>query len=357
MKRRVFYTALLLVALLTLAACVKEDYFGKSNLKQVFYFNVPNQLGAATILQDSLKIYITVAPGTDVTALAPDSVLLSTFATITPGVGMPQDFSTAVPYTVTAEDGSFVVYEVFVEEQGSEPQLENTGFDDWYTPTGKNYQQPGLNSSSIWATANDGVTTTGNSNYNTTPELVSGTDYLAKLETKDLGPLAQVTGQRIGAATLFTGKFVLNITDPPASAQFGIPFTARPASFTASLNYFAGTPYKNGNNQTLNKTDSADVYVLLENRNDPTAIKRVATGWLRMGASAGTSLEAITVNMIYGPLPETAPDYQKPINNLYAGSGDKVTHITVVFASSAQGILYEGGIGSTLKVNNFRLNY
>lgn len=355
--KRSLHIAPLFVLMLMVAACVKEDYFGKSAFKQIFYFNVPGQLGDAVIQQDSFKIYITVAPGTAITQLAPDSIRVSTFATIAPALGMPQDFSEPVAYTVTAEDGSAVVYEVLVEEQGSEPQLDNSGFDNWYTPSGKNYQQPGANSSTIWATANDGVTTTGGNNFNTTPELVAGTDYLGRLETKDLGALAQVTGQRIGTATLFTGKFVLNIADPPSSAQMGSPFTARPTSFTVDLNYVAGTPYKNGNNQILNKIDSADIYLLLENRHDVNAVKRIATGWLRMGAGTGTALETTTVNLVFGPLPSTAPDYQKPVNGIYGSSSDKVTHISVVFASSANGIVYEGGVRSVLKVNNFRLGY
>jgi hypothetical protein len=63
------------------------------------------------------------------------------------------------------------------------------------------------------------------------------------------------------------------------------------------------------------------------------------------------------VNLIYGPLPAGTPDYQKPANGSYASSGDKVTHITVVYASSVHGDIYEGGVNSTLTVNRFRLVY
>src|SRR5690606_17181220 len=150
---------------------------------------------------------------------------------------------------VTAENGTSADYHVIVKREGLEPQLDNSGFDLWYTPEGKGYKQPGRDASTIWATANEGVTTTGADNFNTAPELVAGTDYLARLETKDLGPLAQITGQRIGSATLFTGRFELNLSDPPSSAIFGTTFVARPKSFSVDLHYHAGSPYKNGNNE------------------------------------------------------------------------------------------------------------
>ncbi len=354
-KSTIFVVATFLAV--TVISCIDEHYFGKSDQKRILYFTVEGQLGSTQIIEDSLKIYVKVSPDADLTSVTADSILLSTFAHVEPDVGAAQDFSKTVWYTVTAEDGTSVDYQVIVKREGLEPQLDNSGFDLWYTPKGKGYKQPGSDAATIWATANDGVTTMGADNFNTTPELVAGTDYLARLETKDLGPLAQITGQRIGSATLFTGRFELNLSDPPSSAIFGTTFVARPKSFSVDLHYHAGSPYKNGNNETLDKTDSADVYVLLENRTNPNSIERIATGWYRMRSSEEEEMANVTVELLYGPLPPDAPAYQKPTNNLYGEEDAAVTHITVVFASSAYGINYEGGVGSTLKVNNFRLNY
>jgi hypothetical protein len=340
-----------------ISSCVKEDSFGKSNLKQILYFMIDGQTGNTRIVQDSLKMYITVGSNAQIHKLGVDSVFLSTFAKMTPSSGDTLDFSRPVIFKVTAEDGSTADYTLITKQEASTPQLENSGFDDWYNPSGKAYSQPGKDASTIWASANEGVTTTGSNNYNTSPLLISGSDFAAQLVTKDLGVIAQITKQRMGAATLFTGKFVLNITNPFLSAQFGIPFQARPSGFSIEYNYKAGTPYKDGSNNVLNKVDFGDIYVLLENRNNLNAIKRIATGWLRVDSSTDASYEKATVTIVYGQLPNGTPDYQKPLNGIYGNMDDEITHITVVFASSADGSNYEGGVNSTLLVNNFKLLY
>jgi len=357
MNQRWKIFTLILLTSIGILSCVKENYFGKSKLKQILFFSIDGQSGNTRILQDSLRIYLTVANDANTQALTIDSVSMSTFASISPNPKQPQDFSKPFTYKITAEDGTSANYTVFVNKETANPQLENSGFDDWYTADGKSYKQPGKDASSIWASANEGVTTTGSNNFNTTPLLIAGTDFAAQLVTKDLGAIAQITKQRMGAATLFTGKFVLNIINPSLSAQFGLPFQARPSAFSIEYNYKAGTPYKDGSNNVINKPDSADLYVLLENRNDPNAIKRIATGWLRTGNSDNSSYKKATVNLIYGQLPVSTPAYQKPLNGLYGSTADVVTHISVVFASSANGINYEGGVNSTLLLNNFLLVY
>lgn len=142
-----------------LASCVKEDYFGRSDLKEIFFFTVTKQAGITVIKKDSLIIRIPVSPDADLTKLYADSVQLSSYATLTPGVGVVQDFTKPVQYTVKAENGSEVVYTVIATKGSSTPQLENASLDDWYTPTGKNYQEPGKDASTIWASGNAGVVT------------------------------------------------------------------------------------------------------------------------------------------------------------------------------------------------------
>lgn len=343
--------------LLTTVACVTDNYFGDSDKNDIRYITLENQSGFSNINDATKEIKITVDANADITKLAIDSLALSTFATISPNKETIRDFTNPQTYTVTAENGNKAIYTIIVTQEGANPQLENSAFDDWYTPSGKSYKQPGLDSSTIWATANDGTTTTSAANVTTYPYLNSGTDYVAQIITKDLGSVSGIVGQRMGSGTLFTGKFVLNVSNPPASAQFGIPFTAKPKSFSVEIKYTAGTPYQDGKGKVLDKTDQADIYVILENRDDPNAIKRIATGWHRTDTTTGVNLQNISVNLTYGTLDSSFPDYQKPGNGFYGSSTDKPTHIIVVFASSANGILYEGGVNSTLYVNNFKLEY
>lgn len=343
----------LLAAFVLGGSCVKEDYFGKSDLKEILYFTISQQAGITEINQDSLLIRIPVAPTANLAQLSADSIALSSYATISPGVGVQQDFSKPVTYTVTAENGTTAAYTVIVTRASSTPQLDNGSLDDWYTPAGKNFQEPGLNDNTIWATGNAGVVTLSTPNVN--PVVVSGTDRAAEMVTKDLGALGQLTGQRMAAGTTFTGKFILDIANPLNSTKFGVPFTGSPKSFTVSYTYAPGTPYRDGRGNTLNKQDSCDIYLLLENR-DNNQVKRLATGWFRSGQTVSAFTD-ITVTLTYGALPAGSPAYMFPANGLFGSTADPVTHITFVAASSAYGASYEGGTNTKLVVNNVRLNY
>jgi hypothetical protein len=351
MKHFFFPASMLLFSLLS--GCVKEDHFGRSSLKQIRYFTLQGQSGSTRIIEDSLLIRVVVGAGVDRTRLAPDSIALSTYASISPSKGMPLDFTNPQTYTVTAEDGSTTKYTVVVEQEGANPQLENAGFDDWYFPAGKNYEEPGQNPNTIWATGNAGVVTI--STANVTPIVVNGSDKAVQLVTRDLGSLGQLVGQRMGAGSIFTGTFLLDINNPLNSTRFGIPFSARPRSFTISYSYQPGSPYRNNKGTIIDKQDSCDIYLLLENR-DAGPAKRIATAWFRSNETVG-NFKDITVPLVYGPLPSSSPSYTLPTGGVFGNATDKITHISFVAASSASGALFEGGTNSTLKINNLRLNY
>jgi hypothetical protein len=342
-----------IVVLLIASGCVREDFFGKSSLKQIRYFSVSGQSGSTSILQDSLVIRLTVGSATDISKLRPDSVALSNYATLDPGISQYRDFSTPQQYRVIAEDGSMAVYTVYVAKEGANPQLENAGLDDWYTPAGKNYLEPGASASTIWASGNAGVVTINQANV--TPFDVAPGDKGAMLVTRDLGNLGQLVSQRMGAGSIFTGSFVLDIANPLNSTRFGIPFSARPKSFSISYSYQPGTPYRNNKGVVLNKVDSCDIYLLLENR-ETSNTRRIATAWFR-SSDAVNNLTNITIPLVYGSLPANAPAYAIPSNGLYGTASDKITHLTFVAASSAAGALFEGGTNSTLRINDLRLNY
>lgn len=353
MKNSFQLTTLTCLLVCLLCSCVKETQFGKSGFRNIIYFSISNQASNTEIIADSFIIRMRVSPQADLTQLFVDSVKLSAYATLEPGVGVVQDFTGPVQYKVTAEDGSSSVYTVFVTKESETPQLTNASLDDWYTPSGKNYQEPGADDNTIWATGNAGVVTLTTANVQ--PITISGTDLAAELVTRDLGSLGQLTGQRMAAGTIFTGKFQLDISNPISSAKFGIPFTARPKSLTCSYSYHPGTPYRNGKGQVLSKTDSCDLYVLIEDRSGAT-IKRIATGWFRSEEQVDQPKD-ITIDLIYGPLPLGTPAYMFPANGVFGAASDPGTHFSFVAASSAYGAFYEGGTNSTLVVNDVRLNY
>lgn len=350
---KILQWVLLLAVILFIGSCIKEDHFGNSSEKKILTFTLDNQVGNTQINQDSRTISVTVSAVAKVTSLKAIEITTSTFAKVSPAIGEAQDFTLPVAYTVVAEDGSNAEYTVTVKQEGSEPQLDNASFDAWFT-TPKGYQEPGVDANSIWATGNAGTVTLGSPNV--TPLAINGIDFAAKLVTLDLGNLAGLLGQRMGAGSLFTGKFQLDIVNPLNSTKFGTPFSARPKKFSVKYAYSPGSPYLNKSGQILAKTDSCDIYVLLENR-EGTEVKRIATGWFRSGVEKIDQFYTITADIVFGTLGANVPTYQKPANGLYGSTSEKVTHITVVFSSSYNGALFEGGTNSTLVVNDFKFIY
>ncbi|MGL5113321.1 MAG: PCMD domain-containing protein [Flavobacterium sp.] len=348
-------TKVLLILLLSIVVsnCVSEDYFGLSDQKKIVSFELESQVGNAIINETTKTISITISAAATIKQLQPKVIQLSTFATISPTLNDVLDFSIPQKYLVKAEDGSTATYTVIAKQEGSEPQLENSSFDEWYK-TPKNYYEPGKDANSIWASGNAGATTLGNANV--TPFTISGTNLAAKMVTQDMGSLAGLVNQRMAAGSLFTGTFQLDLSNPINSAKFGIPFAARPKKFTVEYAYNPGIPYLNRKGQTQITKDACDIYVLLENRNG-TAPKRVATGWFRSEEKAIDAFKTITIDLTYGELNASFQDYAKPKNGLYANSNEAVTHISVVFSSSFNGDQLEGGTNSTLWVNNFKLIY
>jgi hypothetical protein len=342
-----------IIVVLVLNSCIQEDHFGKSSENKILSFLLENQVGNTQIDQQTRTVNIVVNADATLTSLKPVEITTSTFSMVIPEIGEIQDFSTPVVYSIIAEDGTTAAYSVYVKQEGAEPQLDNSTFDIWYT-TPKGYQEPGLDASSIWATGNAGTVTLGKPNV--TPMVINGEDRAARLVTLDLGGVAGLIGQRMAAGSLFTGKFELDIANPLNSTKFGIPFSAKPKKFTVKYAYSPGTPYLNKSGQVISKTDSCDIYVFLENR-ETNETRRIATGWFRSGEEKIDRFASITVDLVYGTLGPDVPDYQKPPNGLYGSPSDKVTHLTVVFSSSYNGALFEGGTNSTLVVNGFEFLY
>ncbi|WP_161781890.1 copper amine oxidase N-terminal domain-containing protein [Thermanaerosceptrum fracticalcis] len=71
--------------------------------KLITGFTVPGQVGQSVIDSEAYTVTFRVPYGTTVTSLIP-SILISEGATVSPGSGVPQDFSQPATYLVTAED-------------------------------------------------------------------------------------------------------------------------------------------------------------------------------------------------------------------------------------------------------------
>lgn len=346
-----------LLVFVLLAGCVTEDYFGKSDRSRIKTFVIPGQSGFSDINDEELTIDVTMPEDVIDLTLTPSEITLSNFASVSPGAGEEQDFSNPVEYFVTSEDGSQTVYMVRVERGGSQAQLDNSSFEDWYTEsTGfSTVEQPGRDkNSTIWGTANRGLAL-GGSPGNTSKQDRSGSSY-ARMESVAAPALV-----RIAAATIFTGKFTdgfPSVSDPRSNITLGTPFTSRPLSVSFQYTYQPGESNEDENGQPLSYGDQCDIYFLLENRTNGQ-VKRVGTAWFRSGeAVSDWSSEIIPIK--YGPLDSSDPwfEYAQPRDEEIWGDGSEpITHVTFLATSSFEGDFFKGAIGSTLELDEIELGY
>ena len=348
---------ILIAASLVLYGCINDDHFGLSDRADIKTFVIPEQTGKAVIYNDSITIVVPIAETITDFNLTPSEIVVSNFARVSPAEGVTQDFGSPVEYVVTAEDGTQRVYRVRVERSGSQPQLQNASFEDWYTETVllSSIEQPGVDkNSTIWGTANRGLAL-GGASANTTRQPITDSSYV-RMESVSAPALV-----RIAAATIFTGKFTdgfPSVTDPRSNITLGIPFTSRPLSFTFSFKYQPGESNEDANGQPLPYGDQCDIYLFLENR-DGEQVKRIATAWFR---NSDEVIEWTRENIAikYGPLDETDPwySYAQPLEGEAWGEAtDPVTHITILATSSFEGDYFNGAIGSILELDNIILGY
>lgn len=304
---------------------------------------------------------------TDLTALELSEMELSEGATANVEVGESYDFGAGVQVTVTnANDES----ETYTIKAGY--QLPGSNFNTW---KGDN-----VTPDSIWGNANTILTTTEKITSGSMigaqiqtsfalTKTASGSLYTADFNPKGVGTLSMAS-----SSTWPDGNELLD---------FGKPFNARPEFMEVKFSYDG-------------KGDSCDIYILLENRTGNKNVNRkssdvnklVASAWFRSTKADNSGREnpdvvsvsepdenkmrTLRLKLQYGeplagsPIENSSTFNTKlessnksAINNgLVQGTGDEpVTHIRVVFASSADGNHYKGTKGAILVIDEMKLIY
>lgn len=321
----------------------------------------------AIIDEESRSIHVDdLAFRTDLTALELSAMELSEGATANVTVGESYDFGAGVQVKVTNEDES-VTYSVKAGYQ-----LPGENFNSW----NKNDVTP----DSIWGNANTILTTTEKKTSGSMigamiktgsalTKIASGSLYTADFNPNGVGTLSMAS-----SSTWPDGNELLD---------FGKPFAARPEYMEVKFSYEG-------------KGDSCDIYILLENRTGDKNVNRkstdvntlVASAWFRSTKADNSGREnpdvvsvsepdengmrTLRLKLKYGEPLEGSPiensstfdtklksSNKSAINNgLVQGTGEEpVTHIRVVFASSADGNHYKGVSGATLIVDDLKLIY
>lgn len=304
---------------------------------------------------------------TDLTALELSEIELSEGATANVEVGVSYDFGAGVQVTVTnANDES----ETYTVKAGY--QLPGSNFNSW--------KGDDVAPDSIWGNANTILTTT--------EKITSGSMIGAQIQTSSAltktasGSLYTAVFNPKGVGTL---SMASSSTWPDGNEllDFGKPFNARPEFMEVKFSYEG-------------KGDSCDIYILLENRTGDKNVNRkssdvnklVASAWFRSTKADNSGREnpdvvsvsepdenkmrTLRLKLQYGeplagsPIENSSTFNTKlessnksAINNgLVQGTGDEpVTHIRVVFASSADGNHYKGTKGAILVIDEMKLIY
>ena len=304
---------------------------------------------------------------TDLTSLELSDLELSEGSTADVEVGGAYDFGAGVQVTVTNGNGDRETYSVKAGYQ-----LPGSNFNSW--------KGDDVTPDSVWGNANTILTTT--------EKTTSGSMIGAKIQTSSAlgktasGSLYTAVFNPKGVGTL---SMASSSTWPDGNEllDFGKPFAARPEFMEVKFSYDG-------------KGDSCDIYIVLENRTgDKNANRKssdvnklVASAWFRSTKADNSGrknpdvvsvsepdengMRTLRLKLKYGePLAgspiensstfntKLASSNKSAINNgLVQGSGDEpVTHIRVVFASSADGNHYKGTKGATLIVDEMRLVY
>ena len=304
---------------------------------------------------------------TDLTSLELSEITLSDGATSDVEVGESYDFGAGVQVTVSNADGKTETYSVKAGYQ-----LPGENFNSW--------KGDDVMPDSIWGNANTILTTTEKTTSGSMiGAIIQTSSALTKvasgsLYTADFNPNGVGTLSMANSSTWPDGNELLD---------FGKPFAARPEFMEVKFSYEG-------------KGDSCDIYILLENRTGDKNVNRkstdvnklVASAWFRSTKSDNSGREnpdvvsisepdenkmrTLRLKLKYGeplagsPIENSSTfnttlvsSNKSAINNgLVQGTGDEpVTHIRVVFASSADGNHYRGNKGATLIVDEMRLIY
>ncbi len=221
-------------------------------------------------------------------------------------------------------------------------------FDDWYQD-GKIWF-PGADADNcFWDTANKGSSAL--SIFPTTPEesmVISG--KAARLESKKVALVG------LAAGNIYTGKFieaVMNLSNPGAKLDWGIPFTSRPLALKGHYKYEPKTidqakaPYTD----MKGKTDIGQIQIMLTDWDAPF---RVSTADQKF-VNVDTDQHIIAYGTI--DLNETSSYQEFTINVEYRNRRKIPKYIVIVASASKYGDYFTGGVGSTLYLDEFELVY
>ena len=355
---------LLLVSLFgVLTACIQDEMLNTE--ADIVACTVDGTLLKRQPRIDNDKVVLMVKSSADLSNLAP-VFTLTRGATITPESGTPLNFSSPQYYTVTSEDRNWKkIYEVSCDTSAMQRVY---NFELFELDEKQHYylfyeKSEDGSKQYLWGCANSlfDLVASGNSPdaYPTTFFDKGKSGHCLKLETKSTGYFGSLFDMPIAAGNLFIGSFEsLNaMKDPLAATHFGIPVDFLPDALTGYYQYKAGQTLTDKTGMTIEGKDRFDIYavlfetdenlVTLDGSNVLTSPSIIAIA--RMDESdrmESNEWRQFRIPFVYKSGKSIDPDKLK---------ADGYS-ITILFASSIEGDLFKGAVGSRLLVDEVRLS-
>jgi len=226
-------------------------------------------------------------------------------------------------YTILAT-ASILYFGKTALAQGS--QIDGSDFENWnqnfYNTMFPSYYYWENLPTSVWASSNAATTIVNDFCCERTTDCHGGS-YAAQLETKSVFGVA-------AAGNLFTGEFIADGFS--SQALRGIPFTDKPKSIKG---YYKYTP-ANYDNGSATVPDTCAIYAILSYWDGAQRVEIARAEMYTSNTVSTYTLFELDFNYVSAQTPDT---------------------IAIVFASSKYGDLFEGGIGSTLLIDDVELVY
>lgn len=281
------------------------------------------------------------------------TIEVSAGATVSPASGEEQDFSSAVTYTVTAEDGTVKTYAVSVVEQN----VLTYSFEEWQDTDGSNDT---MLPTEIWSSSAAGAGLLGGVLLER--ETNEDGTYAAKMITFEYPGEANALLPKITSGSIFMGEFDFMPAfsgDRLSCTKFGVSaadlgLTKLPVRFKGMYKYTAGEKYLNATDPTniieTEDVDQGSITAVLYQAQDEAGNEVTLTGH-----DVNTSEYIVAHAMILVENTESYQTFDIPFElrgDFEEGGNYK---FAIVCSSSKDGDTFNGAGGSTLIVDEFQV--
>ena len=217
-----------------------------------------------------------------------------------------------------------------------------------------------------WASGNGGFRVTGLKvdplSYPTCPDMETGVDgkNCLKLETRSTGSLGAMVNMPIAAGNLFSGTFDIEsaMKKPLAATRFGQPYSHKPSRLTGYYKFKPGAKMQDRSGKEISGVDYPDIYCVVyrnaDNSGNPILLD---------GTNILTSSDIVGIGRIKKEdIDITGTQWKQfslPISYKQNVSEDDIFdykyNTAIVFSSSIDGAEFKGAPGSTLWIDNVKL--